>query len=127
MKNSFNDLQSAVDSWGYDSAWMKWYWTKFSTDEKPACVCFDDGKYFIITHPLCVKYREKIGQVIMYLHISEEDAVKTGKYLSAEDVYSRALDELDLSNPEVDQEMRMGELMGLTYVEDLNMWFNEAL
>jgi type IV secretory pathway TraG/TraD family ATPase VirD4 len=68
MVNMFDSIEAAEKSWIEDKSWMAWYWRQPNS----AAICFDksspsDG-YFIITHPMCVRYREQKGQVVKMLN-----------------------------------------------------------
>jgi len=65
MKNDYSSAEEALKAW-HSEAW-EWSREYFKPLKVAAGVCKDGDRFFIVTHPDCVAYRIKIGQLVFTL------------------------------------------------------------
>lgn len=64
MINDYKTVDAAEKAWkGHHWVWERRYFTRPGS----ACVCKEGDRFFIITHPDCVRHRNDLGQVVKML------------------------------------------------------------
>ena len=67
MENSFLSVSEAEKAFKESESWT-FARTYFRGMLSSVAVCLSNGRYFIITHPMCVEYRRKQGQVVKMIY-----------------------------------------------------------
>lgn len=65
--NDYKTKSEAIKAWNSDG----WKWERnYFNFKRSAAICKEKGKtrFFIITHPKCVAYRMKMGQIVKLLN-----------------------------------------------------------